>query len=607
MKVRYGEEVANHSGPESCGPDREVRAEALTGDTGRPAIEPRNQQSGMPTELRIAEGHTGHGEHRQSCPDPARSETLRMPGSFLHRNWEISSVSEAHGSDGAGKVRDRNPAIDAAEKSDTSIVPKKPPNNGDFPAEAVEGRGVALGNTPEDPAPRTQSRTRASMGLEGVREAARTDKRVRLTALLHHITPSLLVESFYALRKNAAAGVDGVTWREYEDKLHARVPELHREIHTGAYRAQPSRRVYIPKADGRLRPLGIAALEDKIVQQAVSTVLGAIYEADFLGFSYGFREGRGQHDALDAVYMGIMSRKVNWILDFDIRAFFDEIDHAWMVKFLEHRIADPRLLRLIRKWLKAGVLGEGRRIVSERGCPQGSVISPALANVYLHYVLDLWAHRWRQHHARGDVIIIRYADGTVMGFQHEGEAQRFLVALQERLAHFGLALHPDKTRLIEFGRFAVTNRRRRGLGKPETFDFLGFTHAWVRNRAGYSRLDRLTVKKRMRATLADLRTTLMRRRHEPVPVVGRWLTRVIQGYFNYHAVAGNLYRLKGFRSEVCRAWRHALLRRSQRHRLPWSRFARLVSRYVPPCRLAHPYPEQRFRARVTTQGKSRMP
>ena len=592
--------MANHSDPESCGLCREVQAEALTGETGRPAIEPRNQQSGMPTELRITEGNTAYGDNRKSYLDPARSETLRMPGSFLHRNWEVSSVSGSCGPDGAGKVNDRNPAIYADEKSDTSIVPKKPPNKGVFPAEEVEGRDVTSGNIKESPAPRTQSRIRASMGLDGVREVARRDKRVRFTALLHHITPSLLVESFYALRKNAAAGVDGITWREYEDILYTRVHELHREIHTGAYRAQPSRRVYIPKADGKPRPLGIASLEDKIVQQAVSTVLNAIYEEDFLGFSYGFREGRGQHDALDAVYMGIMSRKVNWILDFDISSFFDEIDHEWMLKFLEHRIADPRILRLIRKWLKAGVIEDGRRMVGERGCPQGAVISPTLANIYLHYVLDLWAHRWRKHHATGDVIIVRYADDSVMGFQHEGVARRFLAALQERLAKFGLALHPNKTRLIEFGRYAVTNRRRRGLGKPETFDFLGFTHVWVSNRVGYSRLDRLTIKKRMRTTLAEIRKTLMRRRHEPVAVVGRWLTRVIQGYFNYHGVAGNLYRLKGFRSEVCRSWRHALQRRSQRHRMSWSRFTRLVHKYIPPCRLMHPYPEKRFRSRVTT-------
>jgi group II intron reverse transcriptase/maturase len=555
---------------------REAHAEALTGDTDRPAIEPRNQQFGMPTELRITEGNTMHDNNRKPCIDPARSETLRMSGSFLHRNWEVSSVSGIVYPDGTGKVDDRKPVIYAGEKSDTSVVPKKPPNNGNPPAEVVEGSDVTKGNAFDSPAPQTQRRISASMGLEGVREIARRNKRERFTALLHHVTPSLLVESFYALRKNAAAGVDGVTWREYEQILYTRVHELHREIHSGAYRTQPSRRVFIPKTDGKQRPLGIASLEDKVVQQAVSTVLSAIYEEDFLGFSYGFRKERGQHDALDALYMGITGRKVNWILDADIRAFFDEIDHEWMLKFLEHRIADKRILRLIRKWLKAGVIEDGRRVASERGCPQGAVISPLLSNIYLHYVLDTWAHHWRKKYSPGDVIIVRYADDSVLGFQHEGVAKRFLAAMRERLAKFGLALHPDKTRLIEFGQFAVTNRLRRGLGKPETFDFLGFTHVCARNKLGYAKLIRLTVKKRMRTTLSTIRETLMRRRHEPIAVIGRWLTRVIQGYFNYYAVSGNLHRLKSFRSEVCRAWRHALLRRSQRHSMPWPRFTRLI-------------------------------
>ena len=342
--------MANHSGPESCGMRREAYVEALTGETVRPAIEPRNQNSGMPTLLSEAEGNMVHDANRKSCADPTRSETLCMSGSHLHGSSEISSVSDAGWSDGAGKVNDRNPAIYAGEKSDTPIVPKKPSNKGFCPAEMVEGRGVAKGNADESPASRTQSRVHdASTGLEGIRESARRNTKCRFTALLHHITPALLVESFYALRKQAAVGVDGVSWQDYESFLYGRVHELHREIHTGAYRAQPSRRVFIPKADGRLRPLGIAALEDKIVQQAITTVLNAIYEQDFLGFSYGFRQGRGQHDALDAVSEGITGRKINWILDADIRSFFDEIDHEWMLRFLEHRIADGRVIRLIRK------------------------------------------------------------------------------------------------------------------------------------------------------------------------------------------------------------------------------------------------------------------
>jgi group II intron reverse transcriptase/maturase len=552
----------------------------------------------MPTLLSEAEGNTEQGVNRKSCNDPARSETLSMSGSLLHRSWEVSSVPVSEGAGGAGKAFGRKPATQADEKSETAAVLKKPPNKRVDRAEAVEGRGVAKGNADKIPASRTQSRSsRASTGLEGVREAARRDRRLRFTALLHHITPTLLQESFRALQHNAAAGVDGVTWREYQVVLPERVHGLHRKIHTGAYHAQPSRRVYIPKADGRQRPLGIASLEDKIVQQAVVTVLSAIYEEDFLGFSYGFRRGRGQHDALDALVVGIKSRKVNWILDADIRSFFDEIDHGWMLRFLEHRIADRRVLALVRKWLKAGVIEDGRRVAAERGTPQGAVASPPLANIYLHYVLDLWVHQWRKQHATGgEVIIVRYADDSVLGFQREATARQLLHDMQERFAKFGLTLHPDKTRLIEFGRFAADNRRNRGQGHPETFDFLGFTHCCGTGRQGRFQVVRLTVKKRMRATLTVIRATLMRRRHKPVAKVGRWLNRVVQGYFNYHVVPSNLERLEGFRSEVCRAWRHALLRRSQRHRLSWERFQRLAHRYVPHCRKLHPYPEERFHA-----------
>ena len=515
-----------------------------------------------------------------------------MSGSFLHGNWETSVVPDGTWSGGAGKG-DRNPAVNAAEESDTFVVPEKPSNKAQA-AEMVEERSVAEGSADLAPACRTQSREHASMGLEGVREVARRDGRARFTALLHHITPSLLVDSFYELKRDAAAGVDGETWGQYEGRLHSRVHELHRELHTGAYRAQPSRRVYIPKADGSERPLGIAALEDKVVQQAVVTVLNTIYESDFLGFSYGFRRGRSQHDALDALTMGLTRRRVGWILDADISAFFDTIEHESMMRFLAHRIADKRLLRLIHKWLKAGVVEDGRRLVAEKGTPQGAVLSPLLANIYLHYALDLWAHRWRVRHAVGDMILVRYADDSVMGFQYEGVARRFLAALAERLACFGLKLHPEKTRLIEFGRFAQANRDRRGQGKPETFDFLGFTHCCGKTRKGWFKILRLTVKKRMRARLAAIREALKRRRHEPVAIVGQWLRRVVQGYFNYYAVPGNLRRLDGFRDEVSRAWHQALKRRGQKHRLPWKRFAGLVRQYIPSVRQCHPYPSERF-------------
>lgn len=523
-----------------------------------------------------------------------------MSGSYLHRSWEVSLVPDGIMSGGAGKGN-HNPAIHADEKSDAPIIPKKPPNKGQSSAfagagsaEAVEGRGAAKGNADELHARRTPSRESALMGLERVRETAKRDRRLKFTALLHHITPSLLVESFHDLNKTAAVGVDGVAWRDYENLLYVRVHELHREIHTGAYRAQASRRTYILKVDGKLRPLGIAAVEDKIVQQAVVKVLSAIFDADFLGFSYGFRRGRGQHDALDAVWMGISTRQIGWILDADISAFFDTIDHEWMLRFLQHRIADKRVLRLINKWLKAGVIEDGKRIASDRGTPQGAVISPLLANIYLHYVFDTWAHHWRKHHARGDVIMVRYADDSVIGFQHEEEAGRFLEAMRERFAKFGLTLHPQKTRLIEFGRYAEQRRKKRGLGRPETFDFLGFTHCCSKTRQGGYKILRLTIKKRLRATLAAIREKLKRKRHESIGQVGAWLTKVIRGYFNYHAVPDNLKRLAGFRYEVCRAWLEQLRRRSQKDKMTWARFGRLVEKYLPYPHRVHPYPSARF-------------
>ena len=595
MKVQHGKDVANHSGPESCGGARESAAEALIGETGGSAIEPRNPKSGTSTPLSDAEGKMNQGDNCESWGSPARSETLHTPGSLLHRSWEISTVPGATTLGNLGKARCHNPEQPTVEKSDAFVVPGKPSNKGIRPAEMVEGRNAAKGNAEQVPAPRTQSRTSfASTGLESVRQAARRNRRLQFTALLHHITPQLLVESFHNLQKNVAAGVDGVTWREYEKILPRRVAELHRMIHAGAYRTTPSRRVYIPKADGRQRPLGIASIEDKVVQQAVVTVLNAIYEEDFLGFSYGFRPGRGQHNALDALTAGIKSRKVNWIVDADIRSFFDEIDHGWMLRFLEHRIADQRVIRLIRKWLEAGVIEDGNRVPAVKGTPQGAVISPLLANIYLYYAFDLWVQHWRKQPGRGKVIVLRYADDSVVGFEDARTARVFLESLRERLGKFGLTLHPDKTRLIEFGRYAAERRRKRGQGRPETFDFLGFTHCCGTDQQGKFQVVRLTAKKRMRATMTAIRKKLFQRRHEPVPVVGRWLQRVLNGYFAYHAVPTNLLRLDGFRDEVCRAWRHALLRGSQRHRLNWSRFNRLTRKYIPSCRVLHPYPEERF-------------
>ena len=555
-------------------------------------MEPRNHQFGTPTQFKYAEGNTTPGDNRESCEGSTWSETLSMPGSHLNGSWEISTVSVKQ-ADGSGKVKDRNPDINAVEKSDTPIVPKKAPNNGK-PAEAVEGRGVTEGNVGEAPAGRTQGRETASKGLEGIREAAKRDKRMKFTALLHHLTPILLVDSFYDLKRNAAPGVDEYMWADYEKVLYTRVHELHREIQTGAYRATPSRRTYIAKADGKLRPLGVATVEDKMVQQAVVKVLSMIYEEEFHGFSYGFRPGRSQHDALDALAVGIERHKVAWIVDADIQAFFDSIDHDWMMQFLGHRIADRRIQRLVSKWLKAGVIEDGRRIAAEKGTPQGAVISPLLANIYLHYVLDNWAHQWRKRHATGRVIMVRYADDSVYGFETKRDAEEFLAAMRGRLAQFGLTLHPDKTRLIEFGRNAMENRRRRGEGKAETFDFLGFTHCCSKTRKGWFSILRLTIKKRMRATLKAIRAKLRKKMHYPIPYVGRWLGQVVQGYFNYFAIPGNGYRLKSFRTEICRTWRRMLQRRGQRHNLSWQRFKKLANRYIPPYRVVHPYPSQRF-------------
>jgi len=363
------------------------------------------------------------------------------------------------------------------EKSDCAVLPVNQSNKEErSSAETGEGRAQTEENIIQSRMRPTQSGKRMSQGLDGVRQAVRARKQERFTALLHHLSIGLLRDSFYALKRQASPGVDGVTWQEYETGLEDRLVDLHSRVHRGAYRAQPSRRVYIPKADGRQRPLGVAALEDKIVQQAVVTILNQIYEVDFRGFSYGFRPGRGPHQALDALTAGIQWKRVNWVLDADIRGFFDNMSHEWTMKFIEHRVADRRILRLIQKWLKAGVSEDGQWSETEVGTPQGAVVSPLLANVYLHYVFDLWVEVWRKKVAKGDVIVVRYADDLVVGFQHRTDAERFLQAFRERLAKFGLELHADKTRLIEFGRFAARNRKQRGEGKPETFTFLGFTH-----------------------------------------------------------------------------------------------------------------------------------
>lgn len=484
-------------------------------------------------------------------------------------------------------------------ESDGGVVPTKYPNKGGQPsAEDMEGRRPTEENTEQTTVPRTQRRISVSSGLPGVREVARKEKRTRFSALLHHVDSGLLRESYYALKRAAAPGVDGVTWGSYETDLEKRLLDLESRVHKGTYRAQPSKRAYIAKADGRQRPLGIAALEDKIVQQAVVTVLNQIYEEDFIGFSYGFRPGRGAHDALDALFVGIMRKPVNWVLDADIRGFFDSLDHAWLMKFVEHRIADPRVLRLIRKWLRAGVSEDGVWSKTTVGTPQGAVISPLLANIYLHYVFDLWVQHWREQQAPGAVIVVRYADDIVVGFEHQSDAERFFVAWQQRLRQFGLELHPEKTRLIEFGCHATANRQQRGEGKPETFDFLGFTHICGKARKTDRFLvKRKTVRKRLTAKLQEIKAQLRRRWHDPVATTGRWLQAVVRGYFNYHAVSGNMDSLNSFRAQIIWQWRRALRRRSQRSQMTWARYLKLVACWIPSAQILHPYPNVRFDAK----------
>jgi group II intron reverse transcriptase/maturase len=483
----------------------------------------------------------------------------------------------------------------AAEESDFGVVPMNQPNKGGPPpAEVGEGRPEIKENTARSNTRPTQSGASVSQGLSGVRQRARERRQEKFTALLHHLTVDLLRESYFALQRKAASGVDGETWQQYGTGLEDRLADLHSRVHRGAYRAKPSRRVYIPKADGRQRPLGIAALEDKIVQQAVVTILNQIYEGDFRGFSYGFRPGRSPHQALDALYVGLVRSKVNWVLDADIRSFFDRMSHEWTMKFVQHRVADNRILRLLQKWLKAGVMEEGRWEKTELGTPQGAVVSPLLANVYLHYVFDLWVEAWRRKVARGQVVVVRYADDLVVGFQRKADAERFLNEFRERLAKFGLELHPDKTRLLEFGRFAAVDRRKRGEKKPETFTFLGFVHQCGTSPRGLFMVWRQTANKRMVAKLKQIKQTLRRRMHEPLDQIGAWLRSVSQGFYQYHAVPGNLRAMNTFRHRLRRMWRSTLRHRRQRPNAGWHRIGPLFDRWLPAPRVLHPYPDARF-------------
>jgi group II intron reverse transcriptase/maturase len=496
--------------------------------------------------------------------------------------------------------------MNAEGKSDRPVVPEKWPNKAEgAAAEAMEGRSRTKGNSLGGNALRTQGRDSAHSALERVRQVAKEDGKQRFTALLHHVYDIDRLRSAYlAIKRDAAAGMDGETWEHYGESLEDNLQDLSLRLKRGAYRARPVRRAFIPK-DGGKRPLGVPVLEDKIVQRAVVEVLNAIYEEDFLGFSYGFRPKRSPHNALDALTVGIERRKVNWVLDADLRSFFDTLKHAWLVQFIEHRVADKRIVRLIQKWLCAGVLEDGKRIQSEVGTVQGGSISPLLANIYLHYVFDLWVQRWRRKQARGDVIVVRFADDFVVGFEHRVEAERFLAELRERFAYFGLELHPEKTRLIEFGRFARSNRQRRGdRGAPDSFNFLGFTHSCGKTRKGGFTVLRQTMRKRWQAKLKAVKAELRARLHDPIPEVGRYLRAVVLGHVRYYGVPMNSYAIGAFRFAVGRVWWAVLRRRSQGNHLPWSRMRLLLDTWLPPARICHPYPIQRLG--VVTQGGSRM-
>src|SRR6202171_3643896 len=483
-------------------------------------------------------------------------------------------------------------------KSDEAIVALKPANQAaQALREPVEQRAEAKGNADQTDTRRTQGRESVANGLERIRQVAKAKEKERFTALFHHVSHEHLEMAFFELAEKAAAGVDGLTWRSYEADLEHNLEDLHGRLHRGAYRPLPSRRVYIPKPDGKQRPLAIAALEDKIVQRATAAVLNAIYEEEFLGFSYGFRPGRSSHDAMDALVVGITSTKVNWILDADIRSFFDTVSPEWLIKFVEHRVGDRRIIRLIQKWLKAGVLEDGIVTVSDKGTGQGSVISPLLANLYLHYVLDLWAERWRRREATGDMIIVRYADDFIVGFERETDARRFWNEMRERLQEFALSLHSEKTRLIEFGRFAAANRKRRGLGKPETFTFLGFTFICSKTRRGKFQIKRKSRRDRMRAKLQAIKQELRRSMHQPIPQQGRWLQQVVTGYFNYHAVPTNSSTLTAFLFHVTNLWRRTLRQRSQKDWMTWERIKRLADDWLPKPRILHPWPASRFAVR----------
>jgi group II intron reverse transcriptase/maturase len=577
----------------------------LTGESTGELLNSENTKIREPSLLSDSEGDTvGRDKRAADCPGGVRE--LGMCGRFPRENRDASERNlfgeEVAETEAMGKVNSQTPVAESTEESDGNKVPKKSPNKGnEDPAEAMEGKTPTKRNLRQEAANRIRGREFASNGLDRVRQRAEADKKVRFNNLFHLLNADLLRASFYELNRNAASGQDGVTWREYERKLGVRLPELERELHTGSYRATPAKRGYIAKEDGRKRPLGIQAVEDKVVQQACVTILNAVFESNFSGYSYGSRPGLAPHDALDALHEGIIRRKINWILDCDIEGFFDNLSHVRLMNFIEERVTDKRMLRLIRKWLRVGWVEDGKRYPGTIGTPQGSVISPLMANIFLNSVMDKWASAWRRANAKGDVIIVRYVDDAVFGFQYEADGRSFLEALREQVEASELKLHPTKTRLIEFGRYAANNRRERKLGKPDSFDFLGFTHTCAVNRKGRYCIIRKTIRKRLRRKLNEVKMELIKRMHDPLMNVAKWLASVIRGFTNYYAVPGNMRAPREFYTQVSRLWRWVILRCSNKakDRWTWDRFYRLQRQWLPRPRLVHPHPYVRFDAKYS--------
>lgn len=573
-------------------------SEALTGEPGRHGMEPRKLLKHSDADPLVSVGRL-HGEGRIGEPStgPAGSEIRSMSGRHSRGKRDTREASRCQAGP-HGKLQGATSVMNAPRESDNCVVPEKETNKapaGVEAAEPLEGRRLAKRNPQEQNTDRAQDRETVEHALERIRKAVRRDRKKRLTTLWHHVySEATLREAYRKLNPKSSPGVDGQTWQEYGKGLGERISELSVRLKRMGHRPQAVLRRYISKENGKQRPIGMPALEDKIIERALVMVLEVIYEEEFANFSYGFRPGRSPHRALDALYMGIDRRKINWVLDADLSGYFDTIDHDWLVRMLEHRIADKRVVRYIIRCLKAGVVEDGYWREQGQGSPQGGCISPLLANIFLHYVLDGWVKKWRKTRTKGDLIIVRYADDFVTGFQYQNEALQFHKELQARLEKFGLELNKEKTRLIEFGRFAAKDRENRGQGKPETFDFLGFTHICGRDRKGRFQLKRKTIGKRMRGKLKALEVEMSKRWDLSIPQMGRWLNRVLTGHFNYYGVPGNYRSLQGFRQAVIMLWRRWIIRKSQRSRAGYKRMYRLANRWLPHASIRHPYPSERL-------------